>query len=83
MLNLNSVRAAISLHETVFLSADLEPIEPRKGQWFCEFDVDFAEEGNEILRDQALVEYIGQGEVYDEQCDEFRRPRGFVLILQS
>ena len=31
--------AATKQHETIFFDANLNPVTPCDGQWFCEFDV--------------------------------------------
>jgi hypothetical protein len=54
-----NIRAACADHETIFFDGDLNPVLPKPGQWFCEFDLVLTEEGNEIVRDEALVEYQG------------------------
>lgn len=78
------VRNAITAHATVFFDADLQPVTPIEGQWFCEFDVYDRACGYECLRDEALVEYTGNGLVIEEGEDaEERRPGGLVLILQA
>ena len=95
MMTPDTVRAAIVRHETIYFDAALSPVAPAVGQWFCEFDIELAEEGNEVLRDGALVEYLGQATfwnmagsadediVCEEYADDIRRPRGDVLILQA
>lgn len=93
MLNLDDVLVAALTHETVFFDAELRPVVPVEGQWFCEFEI----HGDEV-RAEALVEYVGEigdaewnGEsfeiitrpyVRDEYSESERRPRGAVLILQ-
>jgi hypothetical protein len=39
----------------------LEPVTPKPGDWFCEFDDNF-DPGSGELRDAALVEYVGPDE---------------------
>jgi hypothetical protein len=91
------VRAAIEQHGTAFFDFNLQPVQPREGQWFCEFSIEEALEGEEV-RDADLVEYIGTTTSYvlsdsgttpivrhavmPEGADEDRQPAGDVLILQ-
>lgn len=51
--------AAVALHGTVFFDNDLNPVVPQAGQWFCEIELVIPEEGDDYLRDDALVEYLG------------------------
>lgn len=96
ILTPDNIRAAVVRHETIFFDADLQPIVPQPGQWFCEYDIELAEEGNEILRDGAIVEFVetevasySDGEqivrhwVTNEYSDDWREPRGWALIRQA
>ena len=96
ILTPDNIRAAVVRHETSCFDAELQPIVPQPGQWFCEYDIDLAEEGNEILRDGALVEFVetevarysdGQALirhwVTTEYSDNWREPRGEALIRQA
>lgn len=81
-------RAAVAQHATVFFDADLTPIEPIVGQWFCEFDAYDGASGTESMRDEAMVEFLGMHAgrpMVAEEGDEAeeRRPRGIVLIRQG
>lgn len=53
------VQAAIAQHGTIFFDAELNPVTPQAGQWFCEYELIIPEEGDDYLSDQALVEYVG------------------------
>ena len=70
------------MNETIFLGANLEPVTPKAGQWFCEVTYDASQEGYEI----ALVEFIGwidgTGYVVSDG-DDTRRPSGDVMILRN
>lgn len=93
-LNLENALAAASKHKTVFFDAELNPVMPQEGQWFCEFD-----EYDGQLRDEALVEYLGISTkavlvngtleeyqthaVITEHAESDREPSGIVLIRQS
>lgn len=92
-LTLENALNAASRHGTVFFDADLNPVVPQEGQWFCEFD-----EHDGRLRDEALVEYLGvvakavlvngkfeecpAHSVIPEYAESDREPRGIVLIRQ-
>lgn len=73
--------AAAKQHNTVFFNSDLQPVVPTEGQWFCEFD--YRDEMSDELRDEALVEYIGDGRVMPEGDEDDRSPRGVILVLQA
>lgn len=86
----------------VFFDFKLNPVEPKPGQWFCEFHLVVPEDSTfpAYVQDEALVRYEGVEEhhgvplcvsesgrrqvyvVWDEAGDDFREPRGEVLILQ-
>ena len=96
ILTPDNIRAAVVRHETIFFDADLQPIVPQPGQWFCEYDIDFSWEGNEILREGSLVEFVATGVVRysdgeqlirhwvaTEYSDDCREPRGEALIRQA
>lgn len=53
------VDAAIKAHGTIFFDGELNPVVPEPGQWFCEFDLIIPEEGDNFIRDESLVEYLG------------------------
>lgn len=90
-------REAVARHGTVFFDGDLNPVTPEPGDWFCEFEVDYAPDRE--VRDGDLVRYEGKGErstldgdtwvtvmrdmVWPEGADECREPGGLVLIRQS
>ena len=93
-LNLANALAAVNQHKTVFFDAELKPVVPQDGQWFCEYD-----EHAGHLRDEAIVEYLGSStkalyvdggfvdypthSVAEEHAESDREPRGIVLIRQS
>lgn len=93
-LTLQNAELAVATHGTVFFDAELNPVVPEIGQWFCEFD----EYGGK-LRDEALVEYLGldtcavlvDGQIVErpvnwvitEYSEAGRAPHGIVLIRQS
>lgn len=75
----------------------LVAIDPKVGQWFCEFDIRDTLDGEEV-QDGAIVEYLGSETSYILQgsnwvdridaivCEEDgdpRRPSGLILILQG
>lgn len=78
-----NARRAVANCGTVFFNGNFEPLEPRDGQWFCEFNIELSDEGNEILLDGALVEYVGEGRVLEEGYDCDRLPYADILILQN
>lgn len=82
-LTAERIDAATKQHSGAFFDKDLNPIEPKEGQWFCEFDVILTFEGEEEVRDQALVEYVGEGRVQSEYDEYDREPHGDILILQN
>jgi hypothetical protein len=59
MLTPDQVHAAVKTHGTIFFDAQLNPVTPQIGQWFCEYELVIPEEGDDFLRDDALVEYTG------------------------
>lgn len=86
---------AIKQHNTIFFNHKLEPVEPKDGQWFCEFkDYD-----GEVVIDGPLVKYLGQDEVClygdgkaisriahavaSDGSEYDREPEGLILILQA
>jgi hypothetical protein len=77
------IDAATRVHNTVFFDKDLNPVQPQEGQWFCEFEVVIPEEGDNFVRDQSLVEYVGGGEVAAEDDEFSREPHFDILILQA
>lgn len=91
MITPEALCAAIVRHETIYLSAKLEPVVPKAGQWFCEMSYD-VDEGNEIVREGSLVEFVGTVEELVGDCvistsyvsdgDDARRPFGDAMILQ-
>lgn len=60
--SLEQVRAAVQQHGTIFFDANLNPVVPEPGQWFCEYNAVIPEEGEDHLRDESLVEYLGPDE---------------------
>ena len=54
MITYEAARAALAANTTVFFDADLNPVAPEVGQWFCEFDINDDPEVDS-LRDEALV----------------------------
>lgn len=82
-LTAEKIDAAVAAHKTVFFDADLNPVVPAEGQWFCEFDIILDFEGDAQVRDQALVEYLGEGRVASEVEEYDRAPNGDILILQD
>jgi len=97
-LTYERIRAATEQHGTVFFDADLNPVQPEPGQWFCEFDCDVDYEGEWFVRDEAFVRYEGLDDrhtldgdkwvtvqkpvVWPEGADECREPAGYILIAQ-
>lgn len=89
----DTLLAAVARHETIFLNADLEPVVPQAGQWFVELSIELADEGNEIVYEGELVEFVettdvlvGNGIVrcsFVSSGDGSRRPFGDALILQA
>ena len=91
MITPESLKAAVQQHGSMFFDADLKPVQPVPGQWFCEAYI----EQDQVQYD-ALVEYVGRSEVWlglgntelrhevaEEGSDEARSPRGDALILQG
>ena len=85
-----SLKAAVQQHNSVFLDLNLRPVQPVPGQWFCEA---YAEQDR--VQYAALVEYIGQSEVWlgsnsaelrhevaEDGAEDTRSPMGDALILQ-
>jgi hypothetical protein len=85
-----SLKAAVQQHNSVFFDADLRPVQPQAGQWFCEV---YIEPGR--VQYDALVEYVGQSEVWlgtdnaemrhdvsEDGAEDTRSPLGDALILQ-
>jgi hypothetical protein len=90
--------AMVVQHQTVFFGADGKPVTPQPGDWFCELDEHETEEGNFILVEGDVVEYVGQETLYvclgaaptrttrELVCPEggeARPPGGVLLILQG
>jgi hypothetical protein len=73
MLNPAQVEAAIAKHGTVFFDADLNPVVPQVGQWFCEYVLVIPEKGDNYIQDDALVEYAGPDDsvVWDDSFHAF------------
>ena len=86
-LNLAAVNAVTKQFNTVFFNAALQPVVPVEGQWFVEMDANLDDidtpDEELLLRDEALVEYVGDGRVFPEYADSDRAPNGLILILQS
>lgn len=81
MLNLDLAHKARAEYNTNVFTSELKPIEPKDGQWFCEFDLSFA--SDELVAGQ-LVEYIGD-DLYcvDGDPETARYSSAFLLILQA
>lgn len=94
------VAAAVKAHGTKFFTVEageLVPVEPKAGEWFCEFDEVIPEdERPAFIRDEALVEYVELAElqftdgekirrhmVAPEHADDCREARGVMLIRQG
>lgn len=61
-LTAQNLRAAIA-GGAVYFDANLNPVEPQVGQWFCELDI-VTEDGDEIIEGGALVEFLGADTQY-------------------
>lgn len=59
---INTMQAldAVARHDTRFFDMQLNPIVPQPGQWFCEYDDEYDEGQSGVLRDEAMVEYVGR-----------------------
>ena len=64
MLNPAQVEAAVKQHGTIFFDANLNPVAPQEGQWFCEYHLEIPEEGDDYIIDGSLVEYLGPCDSY-------------------
>lgn len=82
--NIKTASLAISEHRTQFFDAELRPIVPQIGQWFCEFEN--LDDDTDDLSAEALVEYRGASQsghrVLPEYADCDREQRGLILVLQ-
>ena len=58
------IDAATKAHGTLFFDADLNPVVPQEGQWFCEYHLEIPEEGDDYMTDGNLVEYLGPCDNY-------------------
>lgn len=83
----------------LFFNMDLEPVEPKAGDWFCEMDWDTDYEGEDFVREGAFVEYLGPDESHTfdanwvlvtrkchrvmEEDCDDREPRTLVLVRQN
>jgi hypothetical protein len=90
MITPQKLREAVQQHG-IFIDVDLNKVEPKPGQWFCEAYVE-----QDRVQYETLVEYVGQSEVWlgsdatelrhevsEEASDDARRPQGDALILQG
>lgn len=68
-INTQAALDAVRTHGTVFFDANLQPVVPTPGQWFCEF---YDAHGAPMLRHLVSAEH----------ADDARRPQGLVLVLQ-
>lgn len=99
MVEVNAADQAIALHKTTFFrlaNGRLEPVLPRTCQRFVEFELSVDDAANELVREQALVEYLGTGIRWDDATgqytqvhlvthdglDEPRPASGYINILQ-
>lgn len=92
------VREVSKQHATIFFNADLQPIQPKEGQWFCEIHLIDTADGEEVAA-EAIVEFLGTSDsayladgqwihftdhrVASEYDEGDRRPYGDILILQG
>ena len=81
MIDLRLAHKARAEHNTNVFNSKLNPIKPKTGQWFCEFDLSFA--ADKVVAGQ-LVEYVGD-DLYciDGDPDTARYSNAFLLILQN
>ena len=66
-----AAQAAVKQHGTVFFDYKMNPVQPAVGQWFCEYELVIPEEGDDFMRDGALVEYLGLSEKHILEGDKF------------
>lgn len=94
------LRGAEATKAIFFVQTDagLQAVEPKEGDWFCEYDWDVDYEGDDFLSAGAMVEYAGLSEsvtfeggkavsrpshrVVPEGDDCDREPSTLVLVRQ-
>ena len=59
MFNTLQALDAVMRADTRFFDAQLNPVVPQPGQWFVEYDDEYDEGQSGVLRDEAMVEYVG------------------------
>jgi hypothetical protein len=95
MLKPEQVQAACKTAH-LFFDADLNPVTPQVGEWYCEVDWDTDIDGDDFVTEGALVRYEGTSistltdgtsqarhRVTPDGDDEDRTPQGMVLVRQS
>lgn len=88
MIALAAAQAAVAKHGTKFFDANLQPVVPKARQYFCEF-----EQHGDVLRDEALLECIGEDPRYPGSGPQFlldgwdepvkAGSRAVILVLQA
>lgn len=68
MIRKQAAVTAVAQHATLFFDASLNPVVPKEGDWFCEFDDGYVSEQDHLLRDEAIVQYLGEDDsaVFDK-----------------
>lgn len=94
MITSQAATTAVEQHGTIWFDANLNPVTPCVGQWFCEFD----EYDDETLLDGAFVCYEGESfehvscgdqlvpvmrQTVSTEDGDVRPPRGVLLIRQA
>lgn len=98
-LTLENAHAAVAKHGTVFFDAELNPVIPQVGEYFCEFDAAFSAEDDLYLRAELLVQYVGHTTrlvvggaevteqpshlVVEDGNERDREPYGIILVRQG
>ncbi len=93
------IHEAMQKHGTIFFDHALNPVQPEEGQWFCEYEIFLGFGGEELVREGAIVEYLGVSLTYvldgdrfverpshrvqTEYSDTDREPVGDALIRQA
>lgn len=83
----------------MFYDHKMNRVDPKPGDWFLELEACAHRAAGSVLRAEAIVQYLGEQienvfngsgfdqvarcNVYDEDSEEERAPRGLVLILQN